>query len=99
MDELNPRIQELLESEFRFDKAQKLGRIPAEDLAMAYTCMAHDYYMYLDLKEGRRLLQKAADACPNYFEEIVPKQTKGDSDFSNLIANITPEIEKFQKDN
>lgn len=79
-------IAEKLESlENYFNDPDALSR---EYSSMAFICLAHDWYE-LDLEqEGDRLLQKAEEFCPGYYQKYMVKHTIENENFDRIVKSI-----------
>lgn len=77
---------ELSKFELKVDKHKKM---PPEQKAKAYVCMAHDWYE-MDMEEkGNQVLVKAERVCPGYFAGPVAEQQRENADFDLLVKKVT----------
>lgn len=83
---LAKNLEELEKSLDSLDKIENPTR------AKALTCLAHDWYTIGMEDEGQRLLRKAEDACPGYFETVLVQQAQEDEDFNTVIQSLASEL-------
>lgn len=87
-DEHKELARELEELEKYFNGDQ----LPPEYRARGYVCCAHDWYKMGADEEGNRLIEKAEDVCPGYFQDIMIEHIKEDSDFALLCQSLVSEL-------
>lgn len=62
------------------------------DKAKAFTCLAHDWYMVGLEEEGSRLLKKAEEVSPGYFDKVVKEDMEKDENFDILVKRIASQL-------
>ncbi len=60
--------------------------------AQVYVCLAHDWYQMDMDEEGSRLLLKANEVFPGYFNTLVIQHTIENENFDLVVKNLTLEL-------
>lgn len=63
-----------------------LPAVPAAEKAKCYVCLAYDWYSMGAIAEGQKLIKKAEEICPGYFEKEA-RQQMADSPVYNYLMN------------
>lgn len=65
------------------------AKLPPDQAAKFFTCLAHDWYAMGCEEEGNRLLEASEKVCPGYFRGIMLQQTLEDSSFDYLVKRLS----------
>ena len=63
-------------------------KYPKEKRAQMLVCLAYDWFELDCEEEGNRLLLKASEVCPGYFQTFMLQHQREDRDFNLVVKGI-----------
>lgn len=91
--------RKLAEELEKFEREIDQDPFSGDRKAQLYTCLAHDWFKLGAEEEGNRLLLKADQVSPGYFNKTVIQHQLEDESFDLIVKNITLELAQMLAEN